>query len=89
MKFKTAEDIDDIDIVQEINSYANVINVDDRSNMYHYENKFKDADLYIQYSDYINKTSLDEIFEKLNFLGYKAYLENVDTGKIFNNFKSK
>jgi hypothetical protein len=88
MKFRTAEDIDDIDIVQEINSYANILNVDDRSNMYHYENKFKDADFYIQYSDQINKSSLDKIYEKLKFLGYKAYLENVDTGKIFNNFKS-
>lgn len=68
--YRTASNLEDLDIIDEIHSYDSVGHAVENHNIW--EEEYKDADIFILMMDYSEK---DEIINMLKSTGYSAYLE--------------
>lgn len=68
--YRTANTLEDLDLLEELNSYESVGHAVENHNIW--EDEYKDADFFIEMMNYTEK---DEIIELLKSTGYSAYLE--------------
>lgn len=70
--YKTANNLEDLDIEQELNAYNSVMHAVGRSSFWGVDKKYHDADFYITMKD---RSEEEEIKELLNSCGWVAYLD--------------
>lgn len=73
--YRTADNLEDLDFCDELNSYDSVGHAVDRSRFWSIENKYQDVDFYIIM---MNNSEEHEIRKLLNECGMTAWLEYED-----------
>lgn len=73
--FRTANSLEDLDFVDELNSYHSVGHAVDRSSFWGIEEEYTDVDFYIIMLD---NTEEKEIRQLLSICGYSAWFEYED-----------
>lgn len=71
--FRTSNNLEDLDILDEIHSYDSVGHAVENHNIW--EEEYKDADLYVMM---IDNNETEELVSMIKSTGYSAYLEFED-----------
>lgn len=74
--YRTADNIEDLDIEQELYSYESVSHIVDRSGMWGIGEEYMDSDFYIYMLE--DRSEQEQIAQLLRSEGYKAYLDYGD-----------
>lgn len=73
--YRTADNLDDLDIVTELKSFDSIGDVMERHSFWLFEEKYHNADFYLIMTD---NSEEDEIRELLNSCGWSAWLDYDD-----------
>lgn len=73
MKFRTASNAEDLDMIDELSSFETVSHVVDRGSFWRIDEKYHNADFYLYMVG--DDSEVNEITKVLNYFGYQAYLD--------------
>lgn len=73
MKFRTASNAEDLDMIDELSSFDTVGGVTDRGGFWGIEPQYRDADFFIYMVG--DDSEVKELTKLLNYFGYRAYLQ--------------